>query len=172
MRYLAGNNGLISSILVLGTLLFSINILSGCASSSGKIEDNPYYFDVPESDISHPSVIGIVKEETCYEAYDQGRLDRNPKIRYYIKPSYPYLARAAGIEGAAVLEVIVDRNGNVENATILDSRITPSMEQALLDAAEKFTYQPGRRRHRAIKCWVRHLVVFALNGDAVQIDVK
>jgi len=147
--------------------------LFGCASSSKRIGDQPYYKETPwPLNRVSPSVIGIEKNETTYEALDGGPLHRKPRVIYYVKADYPYLARAAGIEGDAILEVVIGIAGNVENAKIIESRITPSMERSLLEAAAQFKYTPGRRRNKTIKCVGRHLIRFTLNADVIKIDVK
>ena len=154
-------------------ILFITNVVSGCASSSKKVGDEPFYKETPqEQKWSTPSVIGIVKDSTTYEAFDGGPLHREPKIKYYMKPDYPILARQACIEGDAILEVVIGKTGKVEDAKIIEEKITPSMEKSLLEAAYQFKYRPGRRRNQSIKCVGRHLIRFTLNGDAVRIEIK
>ena len=112
-----------------------------------------------------PCYIGIEKEYTKYEAIDKGRLNREPKILHYEMPSYPMPSRKAGIEGTAILEVLIGVDGKVENAKVIESEISPNMEKLLLDAAQKFVYRPGRRGSKSVRCKANHLISFKLNDD-------
>ena len=158
--------------MLLTVFLLNAILNSGCASSSKKIGDDPYYKEIPwpRSEYSH-SVIGIIQEHTTYEAYDKGTLSRNPKIKYYVKPEYPSLDRRGGIEGDALLEVVVGTDGRVKDVKIVKSSVTPSMEISLLEAAKHFIYQPGKRGHKSIICIVRHLIRYKLNGDVVKFKI-
>jgi len=79
------------------------------------------------------------------------------------------LSRRAGIEGTVVLEVLIGVDGKVEDAKIIQSEISPSMEKSLLDAAKKFVYRPGRRGSKSVRCKATHLIRFVLNADVIKI---
>jgi outer membrane biosynthesis protein TonB len=79
------------------------------------------------------------------------------------------LAGQAGIDGTAVLELIVGIDGKVEKTEIIESRITPDIEKSLLNAAKELIYRLGKRRLKPVRCRVTHLFKFSLFGDAVKI---
>jgi TonB family protein len=118
-----------------------------------------------------PLEIKIEKEFTTYEAADGGKLDSKPEIIHYVKPEYPWLSRAAGIEGTALIEVIIDTDGKVKKAQILESDISPVMEQYLLRAVEYYTYRPAIRNNKPIICKATHLIRFTLNDDVIPIEI-
>jgi protein TonB len=55
-------------------------------------------------------------------------------------PVYPDAARNARVEGTVVVEVTVDRAGNVVDARIVES--IPLLDQAALDAVREWKYEP------------------------------
>jgi protein TonB len=55
------------------------------------------------------------------DTYDISKLDRAPRPKFQARPQYPAELRRAGIEGAVVVDFIVDREGNVQNAQAIKS---------------------------------------------------
>jgi TonB family protein len=147
-------------LLVIALLLSSLTTNGGCSSSrvqsKTKPDYNPHILEIIESDVR------IATELTVAEALDKGHLDREPKMIHFEKPNYPRLPLQVGIEGTAVVEVIVDINGKVTNADIVMSSVTPSMEKSVLEASRKFLYLPGIRNDKAVECKVMHYIIFVI----------
>jgi TonB family protein len=133
-----------------------MSLASGCASSK-TLERSGY----------RPCDIEIDRHYTKYEAIDKGRLYKAPKLVHYEKPEYPRLPKMAGIEGTVVIAVTIGTDGKVEDARIIASQVTSSMEKSVLNAAKKFTYRPGERRRKPVRCRGTHLIRFALNDDVM-----
>jgi len=144
------------SLVLLSFIPLCMNLASGCASSK-TVERSGY----------RPSEIKIDRHYTKYEAIDKGRLHKAPKLVHYEKPEYPRLPKMAGIEGTLVIAVTIGTDGKVEDAKIIASQVTPSMERSVLTAAKKFTYHPGERRRKPVRCRGTHLIRFALNDDVM-----
>ena len=56
-------------------------------------------------------------------------------------PKYPKIAREKKIEGTVVVMVVVDKNGKVKGAKILNS--IPELDEAAIIAANKCKFKPG-----------------------------
>ena len=56
------------------------------------------------------------------------------------KPVYPPIAQSARVQGAVVLEAVIDENGDVANARVL--RSIPLLDAAALDAASRWQFTP------------------------------
>jgi TonB family protein len=69
-------------------------------------------------------------------------------------PTYPDMARTAGIEGQAVVEALVDVDGSVADARILKPSGNASLDQAAVDAALRAKFNPARQRDKAVRVWV------------------
>jgi TonB family protein len=65
---------------------------------------------------------------------------RPPTRTQFAEPAYPQTARAAGVQGVVILELVVDADGAVSNARVL--RSIPLLDQAALDAVRQWRYEP------------------------------
>jgi protein TonB len=68
-----------------------------------------------------------------------------------IPPSYPVIARTAGIQGTVVLEAIISKSGTIENLRVVSGPMM--LQQAALDAVKRWRYRP-----------------YLLNGQAVEVE--
>jgi TonB family protein len=84
--------------------------------------------DSPNSPTGSPSGVRV------------GSVLRSPKKTKDVKPVYPAAARSAGVQGAVVVEVTIDRNGRVKDAKVL--RSIPLLDQAALDAVQQWEFAP------------------------------
>ncbi len=68
--------------------------------------------------------------------------DKNqPAKRLHRDPLYPELAKGARVQGTVVLELTVDREGNVTEVRVVES--TPPFDQAAIDAVREWKYVPS-----------------------------
>ena len=87
--------------------------------------------------------------------------DRMPVLVKAVQPSYPTLARDAGIEGKVLLRVTIGADGRVEAASVIRSDVTPAMEKAAIAAVLKFEFEPAMQRNipvrslMAVPVWFR-----------------
>jgi protein TonB len=85
-----------------------------------------------------------------------------PRYRLNSPPSYPGLARKRGQEGTVILQVLVDRQGRVDDLEIERSSGTGLLDRAALSAVRKWSFEPGRKDREKIAMWVRVPVTFKL----------
>jgi bla regulator protein blaR1 len=57
-----------------------------------------------------------------------------------VPPVYPADARAQGVQGVVILQVVIDPQGNIADAAIVQS--VPLLDQAALDAVKQWKYKP------------------------------
>ena len=70
-----------------------------------------------------------------------------------VNPVYPEDAKAAGIEGIVVLDVVIGENGSVIEARVI--RSIPELDQAAIDAVLQWQYEPT-----------------LLNGEPVEVEMN
>jgi protein TonB len=70
---------------------------------------------------------------------------------HQVTPEYPPQARQAGIQGKVVLQVVIGKDGTVQNLHVLSGH--PMLIQAAMDAVRKWRYKP-----------------YYLNGEPVEAD--
>lgn len=87
--------------------------------------------------------------------------DRMPVLTKAFTPSYPSLARDAGIEGKVLLRVTIGSDGLVEKASVIRSDVTPAMEKAAISAVMRFVFEPAMQQSipvrslMAVPVWFR-----------------
>lgn len=81
-------------------------------------------------------------------------------IPRYLK--YPERARQTGFQGKVVINVLVDRNGDVAATKVLESSGHPSLDQAAIDAITRVKWKPALQRDQPVKVWVGVPVSFKI----------
>jgi periplasmic protein TonB len=79
-----------------------------------------------------------------------------------VQPSYPLLAKQARIQGAVVLEAIINEQGSVENLRIINGH--PLLTQAALDAVKQWKYKPTVINGEPVEVVTKVTVNFHLSG--------
>ncbi len=69
-------------------------------------------------------------------------------------PDYPDLARKAGIEGKAVVKMLVDIDGSVIEVQILKSSGNQMLDEAAIAAARRSKFTPAKQRDKLVRVWV------------------
>jgi len=59
-----------------------------------------------------------------------------------VAPIYPRRAQSRGIEGYAIVEFTVTKNGSVQSPSVVESKPEGVFDRAAMDAALKFKYKP------------------------------
>jgi TonB family protein len=64
------------------------------------------------------------------------------KMLKQVRPAYPLVAKAAGIEGAVLLEGVIARDGKLMSLRVMNSQIDPDLSRAAVEAVSQWQYQP------------------------------
>ncbi|MCD4716168.1 MAG: energy transducer TonB, partial [Desulfobacterales bacterium] len=86
-----------------------------------------------------------------------------PLYRINPAPKYPKIARRRGYKGTVVLEVLVDRNGRVDDLRVSTSSGYKILDKAALASVKDWAFEPGMRGDQKVEMWVRVPVRFQLN---------
>jgi protein TonB len=57
-----------------------------------------------------------------------------------IRPEYPFIAKAAHVEGTVVIDAIISRSGSIESTRVLSG--PPMLQAAALTAVRQARYRP------------------------------
>jgi protein TonB len=90
-------------------------------------------------------------------------LDELPKEVFSPKPEYPELARQANMEGTVILNVLVNREGRVQEIILV--RSSPVFDEAAEQAIRQWRFRPAIMGHEAVPAWVHIPVRFVINGE-------
>jgi protein TonB len=85
-----------------------------------------------------------------------------PRYQLNAPPAYPGLARKRGQEGTVILQILVDKDGMVDDLNIDVSSNFPLLDRAAVSAVWKWSFEPGRRGEERVQMWVRVPVTFKL----------
>ena len=85
-----------------------------------------------------------------------------PRYQSNTPPVYPGLARKRVQEGTVFLQVLVNREGRVDDLEIETSSGFTLLDRAAVSSVKKWSFEPGRRGKERIPMWVRVPVTFKL----------
>ena len=107
---------------------------------------------------SRPTENTAPKIETYTEANFKANYGINPK------PVYPALAVNRGWEGKVLLRVSVSAEGNPLSVAIHQSSDHDSLDDAAVEAVEKWKFIPAKKGDKAVPCVVIVPINFSLNN--------
>ncbi len=84
-----------------------------------------------------------------------------PVIIRQMKPEYPRPLLLSRIEGTVVLRALIDRNGDVQNITILRAA-HPLLNQSAIQAVSQWKYRPAQLRGKPLAVYFQVTVVFKI----------
>jgi TonB family protein len=86
-----------------------------------------------------------------------------PQLVSFPKPEYPPMARTLRVEGVAVVSVLVDENGQVQDVRMAEPiKQKAGLNEAALAAARSAHYKPATKDGVPVKMWTRLRIPFKL----------
>ena len=126
--------------------------------------------EVLNSEVNETAKIQKTDKQTKYQAVQKkegvilpGTLQMAyPRYQVNAPPTYPGLARKRGLEGTVILQVLVNREGRVDDLEIDTSSNFALLDRAAVSAVRKWSFEPGRRGKESVPMWVRVPITFKL----------
>jgi bla regulator protein BlaR1 len=100
---------------------------------------------LPRRNVESPTAAGVVL----------------PKLIRETKPQYTPRAMQEKVQGEVLMECVVKRDGTVGEVKVLKS-LHPDLDQAALDAAAKWVFEPGTRNGKPVNVAVTVTMAFTL----------
>ncbi|HEY1587238.1 MAG TPA: TonB family protein, partial [Polyangia bacterium] len=88
-----------------------------------------------------------------------------PTLSQRVEPRYPPAAESAGIEGVVTLELIVDAEGRVAEATVL-APAGHGFDEAAVAAARQLRFTPGRAGGKPVPVKITYRIAFKMAQPA------
>ena len=86
-----------------------------------------------------------------------------PVVKKSVEPDYPEAARRGNIEGTALLDILVRKDGAVGDARVYQSSGSPELDAAAKKAARQFEFAPAENASgRPVAIWIRQPFSFKL----------
>lgn len=141
--------------------------LGGCASTTTPAPVSP----APVASRSLPTAVPAQPEGISFQlpgdplpanTFDISQLDVPPRPSFQARPQYPFALRRAGVAGEALVDFVVDTDGNVQRAYAI--RAThPGFADAAVAAVQRWRFRPGQKAGRAVNTHMQVPIVFTLN---------
>ncbi len=96
--------------------------------------------------------------------FDLASLDQHPVPRFQARPAYPAEMRRAGVSGEAVIEFVVDADGNVRDAFAVRSSHR-EFETEAINAVLKWKFRAGKKGGVSVATRMRVPIPFRLAND-------
>lgn len=88
-------------------------------------------------------------------------VDELPEPVHIVQPSYPELAKSAGIGGTVYLKALVGKDGRVLDVIVVKS--IPLLDEAAVTALRQWVFKPGFANRRPVSLWIGLPVRFSLH---------
>lgn len=85
-----------------------------------------------------------------------------PRLKSEIRIPYPKEARAKNIEGAVIMDILVDETGKVRQAVLVEG---PGfgLNEAAMEAIYRFEFEPAKIEQKTVAVKIRYAYRFVLN---------
>lgn len=107
---------------------------------------------------------GDIKIEDDGPPPDFVPFEKEPVVIKKVTPTYPEIARRAGVEGTVWVKVWVDKEGKVRKAEIQKSD-ADIFNQPAIDAVTKWVFTPALMKSGPVSVWVSIPLRFKLQGN-------
>lgn len=130
----------------------------GDSKTEVDVEDGPGTGTTGAGDID-----GVVETADQPLDLDKDLIEVRPEVVVRHAPEYPRLAQLAGLEGAVLVRVLIDKEGRVIKAEIAQSSHA-SFNQVSLDAALKWVFTPALMTTGPVLVWATIPFKFTLRN--------
>jgi protein TonB len=104
---------------------------------------------------------GLLLDETIPPPDVPTFVEEFPEVVKSVRPAYPEMARAAGLEGRVIVRMFVGVDGKIWRAEI--ERSSPMFDEAALEAARQWVFTPAKTNGYPVGVWVRVPIDFRLH---------
>jgi TonB family protein len=119
-------------------------------------EDTPNPNCVMQGASNHSPTLAVPSAVRASAAVAQGLLVKR------VPPDYPEVARQARVQGQVVLHAIINKNGDIEELSLVSGH--PMLAPAALEAVKQWKYKPYLLNGQPVKVVTQIIVNFSLSG--------
>jgi len=121
--------------------------------------------DIPEFAISDiggdaTDLLDEISEDTVMTG---NTVDVKPKVLSRSKMEYPPSAMKKRIKGYVIVNVLIDKQGSVETAQVLESFPTGVFDAVALNGVRSWRFSPAKYKGQPVKVWAKQKVRFDFN---------
>jgi len=91
---------------------------------------------------------------------NENTVDSKPKVISRSPLEYPASALKDGIKGYVIINLLIDKDGSVELAKILESQPSDVFDNAALNAVRSWRFSPAKYKNKPVKLWAKQKIRF------------
>jgi protein TonB len=91
-------------------------------------------------------------------------VDQQPQPASRVAPEYPARLKKKGVEGFVLVSILVNKQGQVERAKILESKPPGEFDDVALEAARGWTFTPAQYKGEPVRQWAQLPFEFRLGS--------
>jgi len=96
-------------------------------------------------------------------AMSEGTVDTKPRVLSRSPMQYPASAMKKRIKGYVVVNLLIDTDGSIEAAKVLESSPPGVFDASALSGIRSWRFAPGKYKGRPVKVWAKQKVRFDFN---------
>jgi protein TonB len=121
--------------------------------------------DIPEFELGNIAgnandLLGDIARDT---AMSEGTVDTKPRVLSRSPMQYPASAMRKKIKGYVVINLLIDTDGSIEAAKVLQSSPPGVFDTVALSGIRAWRFAPGKYKGRPVKVWAKQKVRFDFN---------
>jgi len=128
-------------------------------SGSGLSFGVPQFDEAEFADINDGGLLDSFGNQTM----DKESVDTPPKVKKRSPIVYPELARRQGVSGYVTMNVLIDEEGNVEDAEVVDAKPKDMFELQADSTVRRWKFEPATYNGKRVKVWAMQKIVFRLD---------
>lgn len=106
-------------------------------------------------------VVAPPSEEEMPKFGEYVYVEELPEAVTRIPPSYPDIAREAGVDGTVMVQALVGKDGKVHDTRVVKS--IPMLDAAAIAAVKQWVFKPALSNNKPVAVWVAVPVKFSLH---------
>ncbi len=106
-------------------------------------------------------VVAPPSEEELPKFGEYVYVEELPEAITKVPPTYPDIAREAGVDGTVLVQALVGKDGTVKDTRVQKS--IPMLDNAALDAVKRWVFKPALSNNKPVAVWVAVPVKFSLH---------
>ena len=94
--------------------------------------------------------------------FNSDEVDQQPRGVATMQPVYPYRAKRLNIEGAVRIRFLVNRSGNTDLISILNSQPPGEFDKSVKTTVKRWRFKPAIKDGQPVETWVETTIEFRL----------
>ncbi len=94
---------------------------------------------------------------------NESTVDVKPRVVNRAPVNYPRIAMKKNIKGYVIINILIDKSGNVEVAQVLEANPPGIFDQAALASIREWKFSPAQYKSNPVKIWAKQRIRFDFN---------